>query len=143
MIKQKKYKDQWERLIHLKYEVNKIKENIILKDVFLFTTVFFTFISLITYYRYSIKLDFLSTSETLNSIVFLFIIGGGFIFSNNKRIDKVDEDTFHFREIEILSNLLSCNQALIEGYELIEENIKGKRFIEDFILRSSNVNYLS
>jgi hypothetical protein len=61
---------------------------------------FFTFISLITYYRYSIKLDFLSTSETLNSIVFLFIIGGGFIFSNNKRIDKVDEDTFHFREIE-------------------------------------------
>jgi hypothetical protein len=43
MIKQKKYKDQWERLIHLKYEVNKIKENIILKDVFLFTTVFFYF----------------------------------------------------------------------------------------------------
>lgn len=140
MVFHKKYQNEWERFLHLSLQLKKIEEKLILKETFVFLVAAGFIFSLMVVYSFYIKEAPLTQAEGVNTIASIFVLGALWAFSMNHKLENVAKNAPFFEEFKTLKVKLSDNQALLEGYELIEQNVEGKRCIEDFLLTFAKNN---
>jgi hypothetical protein len=135
MVFHKKYSEEWERYITLSHKIKKEQSSKLFKDCIVLMISIAFIIAAMFFYRFEIKQDHLTYQQAFGALAAIFSLITIWTFTTDIKMKKIKEESPYFPETQSLENKLSNSQAMLEGFELIENKKKGKEFIESLLLK--------